>query len=159
APSGGYGHGITLAMCRTISQCGKRIWICSASASSSGFSISRAVSRTGVTNENPEPRTPNAEPRTQTLLVCSTHHDLLDPDVRRAVRDAVGLRRRTLRVAARAEHLPRLLAVDEIQVRPEVGRDRVVGDVGPHARHLGVLALPEAVAAELDVVPRLVARV
>src|SRR6185295_13221733 len=82
--------------------------------------------------------------------------DLLDPQPGRAVRDAVGLRRLALRVAAGAEHAPRLLAGDGVEVGPEVGRDRVVGDVGHHPRDLAVLDLPEAVAAELAVVALLV---
>src|SRR4051812_36241648 len=86
-------------------------------------------------------------------------HDLLDPDVRRAVRDAVGLCRLAFGVAAGAEHLPRLLAADQIQVGPEVSGDRVVGDVGHHPRDLAVLDPPKAVAAELAVVALLVDRV
>src|SRR5262245_4163481 len=74
--------------------------------------------------------------------VRSADHDLLDSDVRRAVRDAVGLRRLALRVTARAEHLPRVLAADQIQVGPEVGRDRVVGHVRDHQRDLAVLYFP-----------------
>src|SRR6266545_7913053 len=93
------------------------------------------------------------------LCVRGADHDLLDPDVRRPVRDAVGLRRLTLRVAARAEHLPRLLTPNRVEVGPEVGGDRVVGDVGHHPRLLAVLDLPEAVAAELAVVALLVDRV
>ena len=46
-----------------------------------------------------------------------------------------------------------------VEVAPEVGRDRVVGDVGHHARLLAVLDLPERVAAELAVVALLVDRV
>src|SRR5262249_37338590 len=41
------------------------------------------------------------------LRVRRADHDLLDPDVRRAVRDAVRLRRLALGVAAGAEHPPR----------------------------------------------------
>ena len=48
---------------------------------------------------------------------------------RRAVRDAVGLRRLALGVAADAV-LCHFLAGDRVEVGPEVGRDRVVGDVG-----------------------------
>src|SRR5262245_56663140 len=50
------------------------------------------------------------------LRVRRADHDLLDADVRASVRDAVGLRRLPLGVAAGAEHLPRLLIADEIEV-------------------------------------------
>ena len=62
-------------------------------------------------------------------------------------------------LAAGAEHLPVLRPGHGIEVLPEVGRDRVVGDVGHHARLLAVLDLPERVAAELAVVALLVDRV
>src|SRR3989441_5827680 len=86
-------------------------------------------------------------------------HDFLDADGRRAVRDAVGLRRLPLRVAPGADHLPRLLTANGVQVPPEIGGDRVVGDVGHHARDPAVLDLPEAIAAELAVVALLIDRV
>ena len=56
-------------------------------------------------------------------------------------------------------HLPRLRAGDGLEVAPEVGRDRVVGDVGDRARLLAVLDFPERLAAELAVVALLVDRV
>src|SRR6187455_1585882 len=90
------------------------------------------------------------------LSVSRADHDLADAQVRRAVRDAVGLRRLALGVAARAEHLPRLLAGDRVEVAPEVRGDGVVGDVAHHPRDLAVLDLPERVAAELAVVALLV---
>src|SRR5918994_6855288 len=90
------------------------------------------------------------------LRVRRADHDLADAQVRRAVGDAVGLRRLALGVAAGAEHPPRLLARDGVEVPPEVGGDRVVGDVAHHPRDLAVLDLPEGIAAELAVVALLV---
>ena len=51
---------------------------------------------------------------------------------------------------------PRFGGADGIEVCPEVGRDRVVGEVGHHPRLLAVLDFPERVAAELTVVTLLV---
>ena len=51
------------------------------------------------------------------------------------------------------------LAGDGVEVLPEVGGDRVVGDVAHHPRLLAVLDLPERVAAELAVEALLVDRV
>src|SRR5262249_5725596 len=93
------------------------------------------------------------------LRVRRADHDLLDPDVRRAVRDAVRLRRLALGVAAGADHPPRAAIPEQIEIRPEIGGDRVVGDVGHHPRHFAVLDLPEAVAAELSVVALLIDRI
>ena len=93
------------------------------------------------------------------LGVRSPYHDFLDAQPRRSVRDAVGLGRLALRVAASPEHPPRLLAGDRVEIGPEVGRDRVVGDVAHHPRLLAVPDLPEAVAAELAVVALLIDRV
>ena len=70
------------------------------------------------------------------------------------MRNAVRLRRLTLRIAAGAMHLP--LVRHRVQVAPEVRRDRVVRHVRALARDLAVLDLPEDVAAELAVVPLLV---
>src|SRR3954467_4514996 len=62
----------------------------------------------------------------------------------------------SFRVTREAVVLPRFLWTDGVEVRPEVGGDRVVGEVGHHARLLPVLDLPERVAAELAVVPLLI---
>jgi hypothetical protein len=48
APSGGYGHGTTVAMYRTISHLGNSAWTCAASESSSGRSTRRRVSSVGT---------------------------------------------------------------------------------------------------------------
>ena len=70
------------------------------------------------------------------------------------MRDAVRLRWLTLRVATRAVHLPLFRAGDAVEIRPEVGRDRVVRHVGHLTGDLAVLDFPEDVAAELDVYKR-----
>src|SRR6187551_2262029 len=86
------------------------------------------------------------------LRVSGADEDLADAQVGRAVRDAVGLRRLALGVAAGAVHLPGLLARDGVEVAPAVSGDRVVGPVADHPRLLAVLHFPERIAAELTVV-------
>src|SRR5690348_1152884 len=73
------------------------------------------------------------------LRVSRAHHDPLDAQVGRAVRDAVDLRRLPFGVAAGAVHFPLLRPGQRVEVAPKVGGDRVVGDVGHHASLLAVL--------------------
>src|SRR5262245_64731498 len=83
-------------------------------------------------------------------------HDLPNQQPRRPMRDAIRLRRLTLRVATRAE-LPILARMSRrIEVAPEVRRDRVVRHIGHLTSDLAVLDLPENVPAELAIVPLLV---
>src|SRR4051812_34058316 len=79
----------------------------------------------------------------QVLIKRRPRHDLPDQAPRRPVRDGVDLRGLALRVAARAVHLPFLLAGDAVEVLPEVRRDRVVGDVRALTRDFAVLDFPE----------------
>ena len=102
---------------------------------------------------------PASIPSRQLLAVRRADHDAADAAPRRAVRRVVDLHRLPLRVAGGAEHLPRFLARRRVEVLPEVGGDRVVGDVAQHARLLAVLDLPERIAAELAVEALLIDRV
>ena len=56
-------------------------------------------------------------------------------------------------------HLVLVRAREPVEVAPEVGGDRVVGDVSHRPRDLAVLDLPEDVTAELAVVALLIDRV
>ena len=72
------------------------------------------------------------------------------------MRDAVGLRRLTLGVAAGAVHLPFFRSRDVHQSLPEIGSNGVVGHVGALTRDFAVLDFPEDMSAELAVVPLLI---
>src|SRR5580765_5470945 len=90
------------------------------------------------------------------LRVSGAHHDLPNQTWHRAVRRVIRLYRLPFRVAGQPMVLPRFRRTDGIEVRPEVGRDGVVGEVRDHPRLLAVLDFPEGVAAELAVVALLV---
>src|SRR5262245_32947658 len=58
------------------------------------------------------------------LVESRSHHNVPDWQPRSSVRDAIRLRRLTLRIAAGAVHLP--LVRHRVQIAPEVRRDRIV---------------------------------
>src|SRR6188474_2681978 len=87
---------------------------------------------------------------------CGPHHDFPNQTRRRPMRRVIRLHRLPFRVAGEPMVLPGFRRTDGIEVRPEVGRDGVVGEVGDHPCLLAVLDFPERVAAELAVVALLV---
>src|SRR5258708_241939 len=91
-----------------------------------------------------------SSPRLVAFTICSTVAP--PPSI---VRLWIG-HRLPFRGAREAVMFPCLGRSDRIEVRPEVGGDRVVGEVGHHARLPAVLDLPERVAAELAVVALLI---